>query len=750
MPSTTRAISARLDPDLIAKVNKLPGATFTERLSYALAQAPESDAGRLVEELRGAAIPGEALYAPGSAASERLETYMAAAQAGISVPFVGSGDNIAQHILTAAQASNVGEPVDGNLTFIDNAIHAMMTLSEFYSTEGDIWTALTVPLEIGYQDFDFVTGDPGAVYEAREYLEDELDMHQRIAQIFLNRRVYGQAYVVEVDPAHGPTDLILPNPKHIAVQQHGIMGPISYNYRATPAESESLVAEPPPFFYAPSAPQWNEKEPDMRPFRFKPNVIKAFYEFKHDHNLYAIPPLARATRALDSRRYLEDMARATIEGIRNQLWVFTVENPMSGEVTALVNRLTSTVSARTGFLVWRSGLEVKQYIPGSVDELLGNETNWEFTLRVFRALGISVRFVAGENPNRKGSTDAESDIKIGLNRMMYWRGDMQRYMQSLVDRRLGLEADDTRRPMVRFKDIELAVAERVKTLLAPLMDRGLPSPRTAYAMAGLDYDQEVAQHERDKEFRDRYLKPYTAFAQAGPQSLTEHADKGRPTGVIEKEPRQMAEANVVRASFLSDYTDAVEDVWDELAAFYAGDASQEEKRKKIEWFVLALIATGSTYRRSIYEDAYFANGGTSQPDELRIQDVIAWDTANADAFGEELLRRLELGESIDGLRRRALLYAAQGHKMAFMAGLFQAKMEQGWTHWRRVLRPGLSDSGPCEVCIADARNVHPITEAFFDHPNGVCGVSYIQFRHGFDDVTTQLVRTPAIIVEDDG
>lgn len=746
--SNTRAISARLDPDLIAKVDQLPGATFTERLSYAIAQAPDSDAGRLVEELSGAAIPGTALYAPGSAASERLETYMAAAQAGIAVPFVGASDNIAQHVLTAAQAVNVGEPADGSLTFIDNAIQAMMTLAEFYATEGDIWTALTVPLEVGYQDFDFATGDQGAIREARTYLEDELDMHRRLAQIFLNRRVYGQAYVVEVDPARGPTDLILPNPKHIAVQQHGVLSAVNYNYRATPGEAKSLVAEPPPFFYAPSAPGWNEKEPDMRPFKFKPDAIKVFHEFKHDHNLYALPPLARATRALDSRRYLEDMARATIEGIRNQLWVFTVENPMVGEVPALVNRLTATVSARTGFLVWRSGLEVKQYIPGSVDELLGNETFWEFTLRVFRALGMSVRFVAGENPNRSGSTDAESDIKIGLNRMMYWRGDMQRYMQSLVDRRLGFKAGDARRPMLRFKDIELAIAERVKTLLAPLMDRGLPSPRTAYAMAGLDYDQEVAQHGRDKEFRDEYLKPYTAFAQAGPQSLTEHADKGRPTGVIEKQPRQVAEANVVRASFLGDYTDAIEDVWDELAASYASDASPEEKRKKIAWFVLALIAAGSTYRRSIYGDAYFANGGMGEPNALRIQDVIAWDTANAEAFGEELLSRLEAGADIAGLRQRALLYASQGHKMAFMAGLFQAKMEQGWTHWRRVLRPGLSASGPCEVCVADARNVHPITEAFWDHPRGVCGMIYVQFRHNLDDGPTQVVRIPALTVDD--
>jgi hypothetical protein len=760
-----RVVSSRLDAAELAKLDLFGAATdtYSTKMRQMLAAASPSPIGAdlavafdFVAEAQANSIPISGSSTPDADAMEKLELFIAAANTGLRLDT--SADLDAHTVMgsimsaSAARADHYIEAASmGYGPFIDPAIRAMMELSEFYSLEGDIWAALTVPLEVGFQDFDFPTGDKGAIREARGYLEDDLQMHDRLAEIFLNKQVYGNSIVIEGGTGNEVTDLVIPNPKSIGIGQAGPLAQVSFAYEpTTPAEAEALFKDQPSFFYQSTPALINEKQAPINSFPLDPSRVKHFHTLKHAHNLYGIPPLARASRAIDTRRYLEEMTRATIEGLRNQLWVFTVDNPMAGEIPALSARLAATRSARTGFLAWRGGLKVEQYVPGSIDSLLAMDAHWEFTLRVYRQLGITIRFVAGENPNRTGSSDAETDVKVGLNKMIYGRAPFERYMQALIDRRLGTSKTLERtgkRPTVRLKDIELVTAERVKSFLAPLMDRGLPSLRTSMTLAGLNYDDEIAQHEQDKEAR-KMIVPYTAFAQAGPSGTVEHTDPGRPGGKAESSARTpKGEApQSVKASLADDYYAGLLALWQDFTLKVGVAPTPEEKSDLAQAFILGMLALGETMRRDAYLEGWFASGSHGLPSSERIDAVIAWDAANLERFEVEILARLTGGIALASLERRALWYAQQGYRVAYSTGKIDGMAEMGWTGWRRLLRPGASASGPCAWCTADSHMIHPVEEMFSDHPSGVCGMVMLQFYHA--TAPGPVVNIPAITIEE--
>ena len=758
-------VSSRLDAAELARLDQFGVATdtYSEKVRKLLASADPASNGAIsagafdfVAEAQEHPLPIGGSSTPDADLMEKLELFIAAANTGLRLD---TGTNLDAHTVMGSILGASRVRADNYLAaasmgygpFIDPAIRAMMELAEFYSLEGDIWAALTVPLEVGFQDFDFPTGDPGAIREARNYLEDDLQMHDRLAEIFLNKQVYGNCIVVEAGTGDEVTDLVIPNPKSIGIGQAGPLTPVSFAYEpTTPAEAQALFKDQPSFFYQSTPALINEKISPINSFPLDPSRVRHFHTLKHAHNLYGIPPLARASRAIDTRRYLEEMTRATIEGLRNQLWVFTVDNPMAGEIPALSARLSATRSARTGFLAWRGGLKVNQYVPGSIDSLLAMDAHWEFTLRVYRQLGLTIRFVAGENPNRTGSSDAETDVKVGLNKMMYGRAPFERYLQSLSDRRLGVSKSLERtgkRPMVRLKDIELVTAERVKSFLAPLMDRGLPSLRTSMTLAGLNYDDEMAQHKADKEDRD-LIVPYTAFAQAGPSGTVEHTDPGRPGGKAESSSRvPKGEApQSVKASLADDYYAGLLALWQNFSREAEAAPTLEERTNRAKVFILGMLALGESMRRDAYMEGWRASGSQGTPNPERLEAVIAWDAANLERFEAEIFLRLTGGMAISSLERRAMWYAQQGYRVAYSTGKIDAMAQMGWTGWRRLLRPGASASGPCAWCTADSHVIHPVEEMFFDHPSGVCGMQMLQFYH--TAAPGPVVSIPAITIEE--
>ena len=580
-------------------------------------------------------------------------------------------------------------------------------------------------------DFRF-TGDEGAIKAAREYLES-LNISDIIEQLWLARYTYGASYAFLIPDAQGAIEsIVCPNTKHIAIAPQPGLGArrIAYAPPQSVVQAIAGLAELPKFVYRPIGGQWNEVAVYDGPAAFEINSegIASFAVPKLPNHIYSVPPLARAISAIDERRDTDYLRRATIKGFRSQLWLFRLENARKGEAAALRTALSS--DAKTGVIVWGSNLEVQQHTPKSLDDLMGNETRWASTMNVYRAMGLTPRVVAGESPtSRSASGDSETDVALYMNRLVYDRVPFERFLNRILRSKFGDKA-----PQVALADIELAVAARIKSVLAPLMHFGVPSPQTVFQMAGLDPIREMQQHEKDWPWRKEYMFPYTGFSQAGPTGVTDSPSGGRPAGKTETKDRAPKEKT--QASTATDYSADVETHFEQ--------ARKSGNPADLRAFFLWLYAASSAYRRPSYVDGYRTAGGRAQPDEDEIDGVVLWDKPNMDNFERDAVARVEAGESIDGMRWRALLYAHMGYKMAYMAGVFQAKREQGYDAWQRILHPESSEAGPCEVCMADAASIHPIEEGFWDHPNGVCGLKLIRFfRRGIPGATVRVPRIEA-------
>jgi hypothetical protein len=279
------------------------------------------------------------------------------------------------------------------------------------------------------------------------------------------------------------------------------------------------------------------------------------------------------------------------------------------------------------------------------------------------------------------------------------------------------------------------------------MDRGLPSLRTSMTLAGLNYDDEMAQHKEDQAAR-KMIVPYTAFAQAGPDGTVQHTDPGRPGGKAESSSRTpKGEApQSVKASLADDYYAGLLALWQDFTAKVANVTTFEEKSNLTQAFILGMLALGETMRREAYLQGWQDSGTHDVFNEDRLNAVIAWDAANLERFQTEILARLAGGVALASLERRALWYAQQGYRVAYTTGKIDGMAAMGWTGWRRLLRPGASASGPCAWCTADSHTIHPVEEMFSDHPSGVCGMVMLQFYHA--TAPGPVVNIPAITIEE--
>ena len=173
-------------------------------------------------------------------------------------------------------------------------------------------------------------------------------------------------------------------------------------------------------------------------------------------------------------------------------------------------------------------------------------------------------------------------------------------------------------------------------------------------------------------------------------------------------PEQLMKASV------EDYERAISRSYDDVKEA----KTKDERKSAIMAFIVALKLMNVTQMRSAYEAGYVESGGISNADKSRIEAITLWNNEYASGFEQDLLEALDTDKDFGAFESRAMLYPREGWRRAYMAGIFQARREQGFTGWRRVL--GESVSGPCEWCLADSQITHNINEEWTDHPLGVC------------------------------
>lgn len=426
---------------------------------------------------------------------------------------------------------------------IDWRIYIMMELAEWYITiDGDLWQALTAPIDIGRKAISIrVKGnakDASAIKNKIQALFDAVNIDEVLEETWLCNEIYGNAFPVTIwDRREGkpyPKSIVNVDPKFISVGRYAL-GNNAYEMIVPDRSTfdEMLYRQKTPDLFVNSlAPHWNEFWTRGRGLYIGPDSIYHIHTKKAPFQRYGIPPLARAFRTISTRQQLDEMIRATIEGVRNQLWVVSQRGGPPDEIARLTGIINGSVGARTGLLVVKEyepdGFKINQYVPGVVDELMGLETRAYLTQSTFRQMGISVRLISGESPGFVGAPGGgggggggEIDITLLIERIQYQRELLIRFLYHYLGACAVRMKDEKLESALRngnvtlkFGDTIFQIEKNVKLKLAPLAAFGFLSIETMLESVGEDYETELDRRKNEKAGGALdVFKPYEQFKQ---------------------------------------------------------------------------------------------------------------------------------------------------------------------------------------------------------------------------------------------
>jgi len=642
--------------------------------------------------------------------------------------------------LVASLTAPEDELEAGAVERMPSSIRAMMLLAEAYDLlEGDVHEIINVPIDVGLTDITIDCADDEV---KNTYIDvfDAINMQQMVEYNWLYCASHGQAFPLEVWDNEVPQAIIHLDPKTIQIGNPLGFGARSMNLEdkglktrlETEFKSQTEKQIKPMLVFDSFGKDWNDWGIYGSNIPLNPENITHLHVRKWPHNRYAIPPIARAYRTISTRQVLEEMIRATIEGVKNQLWLFTKEKFMRGEAAALSEVLGTTRGDHVGYLVW-PGLEVRQYVPGSIDTLLANEKWMGLTQHIFRQLGVSLYVVSGELPGGTGS-NPEIDVRLLMQKVEADRRRQLKWLKGFAKKfadKNGIKEKVT----IGFRLNTFDQEDLIKNTLAPLASFGQISSHTLLKEVGYTYEQELAY--KKAEMVDRPLfQPMSSFSQVS-------SDKSGNTkttdsqGQMGRTPDAQNPDQLMKAS-IEDYQVTISRSFQDVK-----DAKDDDKRRAaIAAFVTALLLSNTVHMKSAYEIGYHSVGGTREIDIDRVNAITLWNNQFAENFRNDLLEMVGTDRDFTSLEWRANLYAPMGWQKAYLSGVWQAKKEQGVTGWRRILQPSESVEGPCDFCREDSRTIHSINEEWVEHPFGVCLQQYIGFYRG--ETSSFPVRVPTL------
>ncbi len=599
-------------------------------------------------------------------------------------------------------------------------ILAMMKLAEaFPILEGDVYQAMILPIDLGLTDIDPSCEDEGLEKEVID-LYDRLDMQELVDMNWLYTQTYGQGFPGEDWDGKDLVNVLYPNPKHVHIGTAFGFGVREMRLQTDERLRKRLEEDrSPPMWVDTGANTWNEfKKAGIETLPLNMDIFTHLHVRKLRHQRYAIPPIARAYRTISTRQVLESMIRATIEGIMNQLWLYKKEQGerfMRGEVKALEAVVQASRGDKTGHLVWPD-LVIEQFIPKAIDQLVANDKWQALTYHIFRQLGINVYLISGERLGQARG-DPLVDVKIFMKRIERDKRRQLKWVQTVTNKwaqKQGKAAKEN--PIkVRFKMSAFDAEAMIRDRLMPLMTLGLLDIQTALEEVNYDYDVILARKIEQEAVR-HHFGPQASFKQEGPSGTVE-SDSSRGRTPDAQNPNTVLKASV------EDYSRAISRSFQDVKEAEDDD----KKRTAIAAFIATLMLANRTHMTDAYRQGYIASGGRLDPMLDRIEAMIAWNDDYASRFKQDMLDAIE---DLAQFEDRADMYSPQGFRKGWFGGVWQARKEQGYTGWRRILHPESSLEGPCEWCLADSQVIHSMEEEFYDHHSGVCSIHYLTFYRG--------------------
>ena len=604
-------------------------------------------------------------------------------------------------------------PIPGNIL-------ASYRLAEFYyGSEGDVAAALETPIQVSMRDLDIRCPDTGVKREIEAmYDVDGLDMFELLKSMWLSMAVYGIAHPYEARQGDKLRGVILLPPRYTRVGRE-LSGDGMIPVNDQPAWTQEALRSTLPAAMYESMVRPGEEVFPLGILDLPMDSVHSVRALDQAWILYPKPFLRGAYRALSTRIVYEEMRRAVYEGFRNQLWLFLLGDAEHKPSPQMMTKLKSDVDGmsgeRTGSLAWWGALKVDVKSPNT-DSLMSSEEWWTLSLDIFRRLGINMRAATGNSFPRQGGEGQsfELDVDLMLEKFEYmrrmlehWeRGFRLRYAKTMGEAWVKA-ARDTK---VVFSANALELRGAIRDRLVPLFEKGPLSVHSFLTQAGQSFATEHANKRSELGDRELWAPPET-FRQGvvSEGGISRTSDSGGRQGRPVSKPE-----NSLRAS--DDETEEKKRAYLILllAAFHELAATDPdgfiERLKSINASQLAEFSDLG-YRR-----AKGMQGAVPEPWASAASNFV---NSFADRFGEDLKSG---GGSMD-YARRAAKYGEEGYRTAVLQGVQAAMAERHATHWRRVLHPELSKSGPCPLCVEDSQIVHAIDEPFLAlHPNEVCSM----------------------------
>lgn len=478
---------------------------------------------------------------------------------------------------------------------IPNDILAAMRLAEyFYRTEGDIAHALTIPREIVFaNEFEIQSPNKEIKKDFDElYDQDQLDIFQLMKDMYDSESVYGNVHPLLLPSGNNDSPLggvTLLNPKYVYVGTPIAFDAVgTYGQNNEPVDPEkfastsfgllsqtekawdeaSLRNEVHPMAYNAFGPQWNEQVTRGLWIDLNPKYLKPIQINKQRWERYAVPMMSRAFRSITNRKMFEELRRSTAEGYKSQLMIFNVgdvKTPGSIEEMSIYNGLLNSLAPeRTGMLLARGNLKADIVHIDALDKLMATETWKELTLAIFRNLGISMEFIAGESPNQRNAAgEADINVQMFIERLSFkqkifarWERWFRLTMAEMLHPGDAKYMADMRKTTLHFQKPMLEMASNMKNYLLPLFSIGAMSIQTMHEKSQLNHDVEVANRKRESSSgEDELFMPRTTFVQqtVNPDGSSKSVGQGKETS---NAPKNKAEGQVETGdydSFLTEY-----------------------------------------------------------------------------------------------------------------------------------------------------------------------------------------------------
>ena len=424
-------------------------------------------------------------------------------------------------------------------SFIDPRIYTAMVAAErVLERAGDIYDAIVAMPDYYRAGLVIMHEDPGVQKAYREWAERG-NLDYWLADSHLTSGIYGQSY-----PAfYGSGEESLPfciSPKNVAVGSAVVASyrPAIYLGSNSNGLYQSLVANN---LGVVDGNEWPIPLPSKNAssvLALNPKRVYQRTEPKPSFKRYALPPVIRAWDEITQRLVLGEMIKDTVSALKTQARLWTIDNPLQGEIPKLAATLRSMKEKRVYDLVWRGGVRVTSVIPGTVSELLADKTWMSMTDRCFRAIGLPLVLSTGEplsgNATTSSNDSSATQVLTAITRLdadMYENVRIARWMFSMYrstsnDRGLM----NAELPEVYYRETMLTLNNKVRAIV-PLLNYGAMSIRTTLERVGVDPDIELARLRDELPLRGNVIQPYAGFGQVANGKETQSSSSpGRPIG----------------------------------------------------------------------------------------------------------------------------------------------------------------------------------------------------------------------------